>query len=228
MESGSKILIVEDEKKIAGWIKIYLEKAGFETSTAFDGAEGLKIYEEMQPDLILLDLMIPKIRGDEVCSRIRQKSDVPIIILTARNAKRDVLDGLERGADDYICKPFDPEELVGRIKAVLRRSRRSEPSMLQCGPLKYDRDTGVFTVDGEELPLSQAQLSIMMVFMENPNIILSRARLIESAFQSRFSGYERAIDNHIKRIRHLIHKKDFNPIKTIYGGGYKLECSKEK
>lgn len=224
MDRNSRILIIEDEKKIAQWIKIYLEKAGFETSTAYDGRDGLEMARNTKPDLILLDLMIPGIRGEEVCSRIRQRHDTPIIILTAKNTKRDLLNGLDRGADDYITKPFDPEELIGRIKALLRRSRKETARILQYGPLEYNRDEGVFSVNGELIELSQAQLSIMLVFMENPNVILSRSRLIELAFQSRFSGYERAIDNHIKRIRHLINRQDFNPIKTVYGGGYKLEC----
>ena len=224
MCSHDRILIIEDEKKIADWITIYLEKAGFRTSIALDGLEGLEKAEKINPDLILLDLMIPRVRGEEVCRRIRRKSDVPVIILTARNTKTDILNGLERGADDYICKPFDPEELVGRIRAVLRRSKKTVTNKLQCGPLEYDIDTGLFTVHGDKVILSQAQLAIMEVFMENPNMILSRDQIIESAYQSHFTGSDRAIDNHIKRIRQLINTRDFSPIKTVYGGGYKLEC----
>lgn len=219
-----KILVIEDEEKISRWITIYLEKAGYETITAYDGSEGLELVRSALPDLILLDLMIPKIRGEEVCNRIRQKNDVPIIVLTAKNTKRDIINCLDLGADDYISKPFDPDELISRVNAVLRRSAGETLSILKCGPMEYCREKGRLTIEGEEVAMSAAQLMILEVFMKNPNVIFSRAQLIESAFPSQFNGYERAIDNHIKRIRNLINRKDYNPIKTIYGGGYKLEC----
>lgn len=219
-----KILLIEDEVKIARWIVIYLEKAGYETAVAFNGLEGLEMADLVQPDLILLDLMLPRIRGEEVCARIRQKNVVPIIVLTAKNTKRDIVNCLDIGADDYITKPFDPDELVSRVNAVLRRSSGETVEVLRCGPMEYCKEKGSLKIDGEEIPMSTAQLMILEVFMKKPNVILSRAQLIESAFPSQFSGYERAIDNHIKRIRSLINSKDFNPIKTVYGGGYKLEC----
>lgn len=219
-----KILIIEDERKIAKWIKIYLEKAGYAPSVAYDGVKGLEMFKSQKPDLILLDLMIPRMKGEDLCIRIRRKSDVPIIILTAKDTKRDLLNCLDGGADDYMTKPFDPDELVSRINAVLRRSQNQTARILKCGPMEYNRDCGTLSVFEEEIPLSMAQRSILTLFMENPNIIFSRSQLIESAFQQQFNGYERAIDNHIKRIRNLINREGFQPIKTIYGGGYKLEC----
>ncbi len=224
MNNTPKILIIEDEKKIAGWIKIYLEQAGFSTEIAYDGVEGLNMIHTQNPDLIILDLMLPRMRGEEVCTRVRQKSNVPIIILTAKNTKSSLLNCLDSGSDDYMTKPFDPDELISRVNALLRRSYKQSSTIQKCGALELNRETGTFTVNGENIPLSAAQLSIMEIFMDNPNIILSRAKLIEIAFQSNFTGYERAIDNHITRIRNLINTKDFNPIKTIYGSGYKLEC----
>lgn len=219
-----KVLIIEDEEKISRWIAIYLEKAGYETIVASDGMAGLDSARKLRPDLILLDLMIPKIRGEEVCARIRKNDDVPIIVLTAKNTKRDIVSCLDLGADDYISKPFDPDELISRVNAVLRRSSGEILEILKCGPMEYCKDKGTLTIEGEEVVMSMAQLMILEVFLKNPNVILSRAQLIESAFPSQFNGYERAIDNHIKRIRNLINREGFNPIKTVYGGGYKLEC----
>jgi len=218
------ILIIEDETRIAEWIKIYLERAEFSTEIAFDGREGLKKARSYNPDLIILDLMLPFLDGMDLCRILRRESEVPIIMLTAKGAKEDRINGLDGGADDYIVKPFDPDELVVRVKAVLRRYKGQVQSVLTCGKITLDENTRDVLIDGETVKLSQAQFAILSAFMHHPNILLTRSQLIEQAFNNEFESFDRAIDTHIRRLRKLINRDNFEPIQTIYGAGYRLIC----
>ena len=221
------ILVIEDDIPSAKWIKIYLERAGYTTVLAYDGITGLEMAGKLNPTLILLDIMLPGLNGKEICNSVRKKSDVPIIMLTARGAKADRISGLEGGADDYIVKPFDPDELVVRIKSVLRRYKGNFKETINCGFLYLNTETYEISVKGNLINLSTAQYAIMNTFMKHPNIILTRNQLIEQSFDNGFEAYERAIDSHIRRLRKLIHEGDYQPLKTIYGSGYKLECPKK-
>ncbi len=221
---NNTILIIEDERRISEWIRIYLERSGYKAESSFDGQSGLVMARSLKPDLILLDLMLPRLNGMELCRILRMETDVPIIMLTSKGAKEDRISGLEGGADDYIVKPFDPDELVVRVKAVLRRSGGSVQNILTCGILSLNRDTSRVFLNDKEINLSHAQCAILSVFLHHPNIILTRNQLIEQAFDNNFEAYERAIDTHIRRLRKVINQEDFKPIQTIYGAGYKLVC----
>jgi len=214
------LLIIEDDSRIADWVKIYFERAGFNAETASDGEAGLMLARNMNPDLVVLDIMLPRMDGLRVCWILRQESDVPIILLTAKGEQLDRIKGLETGADDYIVKPFDPDELVARAEAVLRRASGRVRQALTCGILQLNERTKQVTLDGEQIKLSQAQFELLSVFMRHPNQVLTRYQLITLAFNNDFSGTERAIDTHIRRLRKLVHKGDFQPIQTVYGSGY--------
>ena len=218
------ILIIEDEKRIAQWIQVYLNRADFKAEIANDGKEGLRLARSVNPDLIILDLMLPQLSGEELCLILRRESDVPIIMLTSKSSKADRIKGLNGGADDYIVKPFDADELVVRVNAVLRRYKGQVQHLLSCGLLSLDEKSQMLSIDGEPVKLSRAQFEILSVFMHHPNTVLTRNQLIEQAFNNNFEAYDRAIDTHIRRLRKLIHKENFNPIQTVYGSGYKLVC----
>ena len=220
---SQKILIVEDEERIAHWTQRYFEKAGFTVSVAPDGKQGLQKARDEAPDLILLDLMLPEIDGMTICRTLRAESDVPIIMLTARGTQRDRIEGLELGADDYIVKPFDPEEAVARAKAVLRRAGGTTQSRLQAGEIALDLNSHSVTVAGEARALSHNQFALLATMMRHPNQVLTREQLIEAALAD-FDGFDRAIDTHIRRLRRQIETDSRNPryIHTVYGVGYKF------
>jgi DNA-binding response OmpR family regulator len=222
--TNRSVLIIEDDKRIAEWVKIYFERAGFLAEVTHDGQTGLERARTLIPDLIVLDLMLPGMDGMDVCQILRMESDVPIIMLTARGGQPDRVHGLERGADDYIVKPFDPDELVARAKAVLRRYHVRVQTTLSCGNLTLDESTQQVRVADQLIDLSQAQFAILAALMRHPNQVLSRAQLITLAFNNNFEGTDRAIDTHIRRLRKLIHQDDFQPIQTVYGVGYKFVC----
>lgn len=221
----ANILIVEDEVRSAQWMKTYLERAGFSAEIAHDGQSGLNAARRIDPDLILLDLRLPVINGNEVCRILRRESDVPIIMLTAKGSKEDRIQGLDGGADDYIVKPFEPEEVIGRIKAVLRRTLGQMKRELTCGPIRVDEEKETVFIGQDLISMSHAQFAIFNVFIKHPDVVLTRRQIIEMAFENNFDAYERAIDTHIRRLRKLIHNEDFEPIQTVYGGGYKLVCA---
>ncbi|MCD6396719.1 MAG: response regulator transcription factor [Spirochaetaceae bacterium] len=218
------ILVIEDDTSSAHWIKVYLERAGYAVVLSHDGVTGLESARKVNPAMIVLDIMLPGLDGREICRILRKESDVPIIMLTARGAKSDKIESLSEGADDYIVKPFDPDELIVRIKAVLRRYKGNVRSIIKCGLLYMDERSRKISIDGDQIELSKAQYTIMAVFMNHPNTILSRSQLIDQAFDTDFEAFDRAIDSHIRRLRKLIHRKNYEPIKTYYGSGYKLEC----
>ena len=182
--SKQHILIIEDEKRIAHWIKTYFERVDFTAEVANDGHTGLALALNSSPDLIVLDLMLPGLDGIEICNRVRRESDVPIIMLTAKGTQPDRINGLEIGADDYIVKPFDPEEVIARAKAVLRRTTGKVQQNLTCGGIVLDEKAQTVVVNHASVNLSQAQFALLSTFMRHPNQILTRDQLIALAFNS--------------------------------------------
>lgn len=222
------ILIVEDEKGISKIIKSYLEKEGYNVFQAFDGKEGLNYFENEEIDLILLDLMIPEISGEELIKEIRNKSNVPVIMVTAKVNEEDIINGLKLGADDYMTKPFSPKELVQRVKTVLRRIEkynipRADIIKTTDGRLEMDLEYNRFFKDGKEISLTKNEFQIVKTLFSNPNKIFTREEIIEITFGFDYDAYDRAIDTHIKNIRQKIEDNPKKPsyIKTIYGMGYK-------
>ena len=221
------ILIIEDDRRIANWIKVYFQRAGYNAEIAHDGQEGLASARSLAPDLIILDLMLPRLGGIEVCNRLRQESDIPIIMLTARESHVDRIKGLDSGADDYIVKPFNPDEVVARAKAVLRRAKSEVQQVLSCDRIRLNLTTRQVTVDSAPLSLSQAQYALLATFMRHPNQILTRDQLISLAFKNDFDGFDRAIDNHILRLRKQLRAAGHQPIETVYGSGYRFVVEEE-
>ena len=219
---NDSILIIEDEARIAAWLQRFFEDAGFAANVAADGEAGLAQARSLAPDLIILDLNLPGIDGLELCRILRRESAVPIIMLTAREAHGERIKGLESGADDYVVKPFDPEEVVARAKAVLRRVREQVRQVLTCGPVEIDERSQHASINGQPVKLSQAQFALLAVFMRHPNQLLSGDQLIDLAFRERFEGFDRAIDNHILRLRKQLALSGEQPIETVYGGGYRF------
>ncbi len=215
------VLIVEDETRIAQWVKTYFERAGFYAEVCADGRSGLQTARQLAPDIIVLDLMLPGMSGEAVCEALRRESDVPIIMLTAKGAHHDRITGLESGADDYMVKPFNPEELVARANAILRRVKGKVQNSLQCGPVSLDLGARVATLSGAPIALSVAQITLLETFMRHPNQVLTRNQLIEMAFEGNFDAFDRAIDSHIRRLRKVLHIENHEPIQTVYGAGYK-------
>ena len=216
------VLIVEDDTRIANWVKVYFERAGFSAEVTHDGESGLELARTLLPDLIILDLMLPRLDGVELCRILRRESDVPLIMLTAREAQDDRIIGLESGADDYIVKPFAPEEVIARADAVLRRVKGRVQQVMTHNNITLNETTRSVTVDGEPVPLSQAQIDLLSAFMRHPNQVLTRDQLIELAFDNDFEGFDRAIDNQIARLRKQISQGRNRPIETVYGAGYRF------
>ncbi|MYH61269.1 MAG: response regulator transcription factor [Caldilineaceae bacterium SB0675_bin_29] len=216
------VLIVEDDTRIANWVKVYFERAGFSAEVTHDGESGLELARTLLPDLIILDLMLPRLDGVELCRILRRESDVPLIMLTAREAQDDRIIGLESGADDYIVKPFAPEEVIARADAVLRRVKGRVQQVMTHNNITLNETTRSVTMDGEPVPLSQAQIDLLSAFMRHPNQVLTRDQLIELAFDNDFEGFDRAIDNQIARLRKQISQGRNRPIETVYGAGYRF------
>ena len=219
---GRTVLIIEDDTRIANWVKVYFERAGFSADVAYDGESGLALARDLAPDLVILDLMLPRLDGVELCRILRRESDVPIIMLTAREAPAERVMGLDSGADDYVVKPFDPDELIARAEAVLRRVNDRVQQVLTRGNITLNETTGVVTVDEEPVTLSQAQTALLSTFMRHPNQLLTRDRLIDLAFNDDFDGFDRAIDNQVARLRRQINRNGSQPIQTVYGAGYRF------
>jgi two-component system response regulator BaeR len=219
------ILIVEDETKIAELIRKYLKLEGYQSSHAKNGSEAISLYHKITPDLIILDIMLPDIDGLDVCEQLREFSDVPIIMLTARVEEVDRLIGFELGADDYVCKPFIPRELVARIRAILNRTLRvSTQKVLQSGNLALNISQHQVTVDSVKVKLTQNEFSLLKVLMSTPNKVFSRQELL-TATQGQYTDiYERTIDTHIKNLRKKLNQvaPQSNFIESIYGIGYRL------
>jgi two-component system, OmpR family, alkaline phosphatase synthesis response regulator PhoP len=229
------ILIVEDEAEIAQLIQLYLEKEGFACRTCRDGITAMQIFQELQPDLIVLDLMIPGLDGLEVCARIRQKpgaKDPYILMLTAKGEEIDRIIGLSTGADDYLVKPFSPRELVARVRALLRRTLRQggQTTGYQTPHFAIDTDQRVAHrqltgTAAETLDLTALEFELLSTFLSYPGRVWNRTQLIEKLWGSDFYGDERVVDTHVARLRKKIEPDPANPtfLKTVIGVGYKFE-----
>ena len=225
MDTGQMILVIEDEKKISGIVKAYLEKEGFRVRVAENGNEALTLFRE-SPDIIVLDLMLPDMTGEELCSTIRESSEVPIIMLTAKSGEEDRIKGLGIGADDYMVKPFSPRELVARVRAHLRRAGKTRKKILSYnrGSLRMDLERHEVMKEGAHLQLTLTEFKILTALAENHGRILSRNQIVNIVQGYDFEGYDRTIDAHVKNLRHKIEKDSKSPefIQTVYGVGYKF------
>lgn len=220
-----KILIIEDEPKIANVVRSYLEREGYQASIADTGEKALRLVKESY-DLIILDLMLPDIDGEDICVAIREISDLPIIMLTAKSSEDDRVKGLGMGADDYIVKPFSARELVARVKAHLRRTKKTEDRILSFnnGLLKIDTQSMEGIKGTSRIALTPTEFKILITLAERPQNVFSRSQLVNIVQGFDFEGYDRVIDAHIKNIRHKIEDDMQKPvfIKTVYGAGYRF------
>jgi DNA-binding response OmpR family regulator len=227
MDTGKKdsVLIVEDEKKISDITKAYLEREGFRVRVAENGKDALALVRE-EPDIVVLDLMLPDMPGEELCRIIRESSDVPIIMLTAKSGEEDRIKGLGIGADDYMVKPFSPRELVARVKAHLRRAGKTRKKVLSYnhGRLRMDLERHEVLKEDTLLQLTLTEFKILVSLAENHGRILSRNQIVNIVQGYDFEGYDRTIDAHVKNIRHKIETDSKSPefIQTVYGVGYKF------
>ena len=220
------ILIVDDEARIVKLVRDYLERAGFEVLAAHDGEAALTLARVEQPDLIVLDLMLPGVDGLDVCRRLRQESGVPIIMLTARVEEADRIVGLELGADDYVTKPFSPGELVARVRATLRRvqGQMGPATVIRAGDLELDTAALAATVAGEPVDLTPTEFQLLATLARQPGRIFSREQLLEAVHGIAFDGYDRSVDSHVKNLRRKIEPDPRQPryIHTVYGVGYRF------
>jgi len=217
------ILLVDDEHNIVDLARMYLEQEGFKVEAAYDGQVALDKVKSLQPALVVLDLMLPVVDGWEVCRRVRSTSDVPIIMLTARDDDVDKIVGLELGADDYVTKPFNPRELVARVKAILRRAGR-EPSgekPITLGNLSVDPARREVTAAGRPVELRTKEFDLLLVLAENRGLVLSRDKLLELAWGYDFAGQTRTVDVHVAHLRDKLAGSNVE-IETVWGVGYKL------
>lgn len=236
--SANKVLLVDDDPSIIEVLKLYFEKEGYQVVTCMQGDKAFAVFNTSKPDIIILDLMLSGTDGNDICREIRKTSDVPIIMLTARTDTLDKIIGLELGADDYIPKPFEPKEVLARVKAVLRRTeRRDNP---QAAPAEEEKNTDIITypgfsvdkiryvvtVDGNEIYMPPKELELLFFLASNPNRVFTREQLLENVWGYDFYGESRTVDVHIKRIREKIENPDREQnwcIKTVWSKGYKFE-----
>jgi DNA-binding response OmpR family regulator len=222
---AKRILVIDNEPKIVEICQDYLKKAGFDVVHAYDGPTGLAVAHHSQPDLVVLDLMLPGMDGLDVCRELRRDSNVPIIMLTARVEETDKLIGLELGADDYITKPFSPRELVARVRTVLRRGMGNpQADLIYAGDLALDRGHYTARFPDREVSLTPTEFELLATLASQPGRIFSRAQLLTAVRGVAFESYERAIDSHIRNLRHKIELQEGNPsyIITVHGVGYKF------
>jgi two-component system response regulator BaeR len=224
MNKSTSILIVEDEAKIASLLKDYLEKiGGYQTHWVARGDQAMQAFEDHKPDLVLLDLMLPGMDGLEVCKAIRANSQVPVIMVTALVEEIDRLLGLELGADDYICKPFSPREVVARVKAVLRRASSIEGEAIVPG-LKIDQQRHIASIDDKQLKLSPVEFALLTWLSEHPGQVFSRDQLMTAIYSDYRIVSDRTVDTHVKNLRRKLSdaSPDADLIESIYGVGYRL------
>ena len=219
-----KILVVDDESRMRKLVRDFLEREGFEVLEAGDGVEAMDLfYEEKEVALVILDVMMPKMDGWQTLREIRQTSQVPVIMLTARSEERDELQGLKLGVDQYISKPFSPKILVARVEAVLRRSHAvGVGEVLEAGGITVDKAAHQVKIDGKEIDLSFKEFELMAYFVENQGIALSREKILNNVWNYDYFGDARTIDTHVKKLRSKMGEKG-DYIKTIWGMGYKFE-----
>jgi DNA-binding response OmpR family regulator len=224
------ILVVEDESSIASFVSLYLKNAGYGVRTAATGGDALTQAAAQEPALIVLDLMLPDIDGIEVCKRIRQRSDVPILMLTARDEDVDKIIGLEVGADDYLTKPFNPRELVARVKSILRRAtperRERETEVIVHGDLRIDAGRREVHVVDEEIQLAPKEFDLLWELLDHRGLVLTRDQLLERVWGYTFAGDTRTVDVHVRQLRRKL--GDASPIVTVWGVGYKVAPAKDR
>jgi len=223
--AGKRVLVVDDDAKTVELVKLYLNRDGYRVFTAYDGVEALRLARESRPDLIVLDLMLPGIDGLEVCRTLRNESDVPNIMLTARTTDQDKLTGLGLGADDYVTKPFSPRELAARVRAVLRRLPGERgPDEIKVGELTVNLLKHEAYLADRPLNLTSVEFRLLGVLVKEPGRVFSRDQIVEKALGYDFEGFDRTVDVHILNLRRKLEADPSHPryIKTVYGAGYKL------
>lgn len=226
---AARILIVDDEAKIVEVVQSYLEDRGYSVYSAGDGSRALALFDEIHPSLVILDLMLPDMSGEEICRRLRLKSRVPVIMLTAKIEEQDILTGLDIGADDYVTKPFSPRQLVARVTALLRRTEEdtrplSSVISLFDGDLQIDYRSYQVRKNGVAVNLTPNEFKMLTTLLKYPQKVFTREELIEMVIGEDFEGYDRIIDTHIKNLRQKIETDSKNPryILTVHGIGYKF------
>ncbi|MBE5898007.1 MAG: response regulator transcription factor [Lachnospiraceae bacterium] len=225
---AAKILIADDESRIRKLVNDFLSREGYEIIEASDGKEALDVFYDKNPDLVILDVMMPKFTGLEVCKEIRESSGVPIIILTAKDTESDELSGFSSGADEYISKPFSPKILVARVNALLRRSSTFNiEDVLDAGKIHIDINAHLVSVDGSEIVLSVKEFELLCYFINNQGIALSREKILDNVWDYDYFGDARTVDTHVKKLRAKL-KEYGKYIQTIWGMGYKFEVKEEK
>ncbi len=223
---SKKILVVDDERKIVDIVRAYLEREGYRVIVAYDGKEALDLARTEAPDLVILDLMLPEISGWDVCRTLRSRSNVPIIMLTARDDDTDKIVGLELGADDYVTKPFNPKELVSRVRAVLRRAEgiADKRNKIEFADLSIDLERHEVRRGDKLIELTPTEFELLKVLAEAPGRVYSRMQLLDKVQGEAYEGYDRTIDSHIKNLRRKVERDPDRPhyIITVRGVGYKL------
>ena len=224
----TRIMVVEDEESFSEALAFMLQREGYEVEVAADGNVALEVYEQRGADLILLDLMLPGLSGLEVCRQIRTRSQVPIIMLTAKDGEIDKVVGLEIGADDYVTKPFSSRELLARVRSVLRRHGEPEElvaSTVEAGPVRMDVDRHVVTVRGEQVAMPLKEFDLLELLVRNAGRVLTRAQLIDRVWGADYVGDTKTLDVHVKRLRAKVEPDPANPVHlvTVRGLGYKFE-----
>jgi two-component system response regulator RegX3 len=222
------VLVIEDEESFRDALQFMLSREGFDVILAPNGAEGMKLFDAKNPDIVLLDLMLPEVSGTEVCKYIRTKSSTPVIMLTAKDTEIDKVVGLELGADDYVTKPFSTRELLARIKAVLRRGGEFEVDSIgtiELGPVRMDVERHALTVDGNPVSIPLKEFELLEFLMRNSGRVLTRGQLMDRVWGSNYVGDGKTLDVHIKRIRSKIEPDPANPVylTTVRGLGYRFE-----
>ncbi|MFC2060444.1 response regulator transcription factor [Chloroflexota bacterium] len=226
--ANKRVLVVDDDAKTVELVKLYLNRDGYRVLTAYNGIDALRLARESHPDLIVLDLMLPGLDGLQVCRTLRNESDVPIIVLTAKTTEQDKLIGLDLGADDYVSKPFSPKELAARVRAVLRRipeeALRRGPVEVTQGELTINFIKHDASLAGKSLNLTPIEFKLLGVMVREPGRVFNRAQLIDKVFGYEFEGFDRTVDVHILNLRRKLEPHPNLPryIKTVYGEGYKF------
>ena len=224
MSVKQKILIVDDDEHISELISLYLIREGYDTKEVHDGRSAVEAFLSYNPDLIMLDIMLPVMDGYEVCKEVRKTSSVPIIMLTAKSDEKDELLGFELGVDEYISKPFSPKILVARVEAILRRTNALDDGDIEVGGICINQSAHEVKIDGKQIELSFKEFELLTYFVTNQGVALSRERILNNVWNYDYFGDARTIDTHVKKLRSKLGEKG-EYIKTIWGMGYKFEVS---
>ena len=225
----TRVLVVEDEESFSEALSFMLRKEGFEVGVAATGTDAVSVFDQQGADVVLLDLMLPGMSGIEVCQALRRKSNVPIIMVTAKDGEVDKVVGLELGADDYVTKPFSPRELVARIRALVRRTAEPEellPAVLEAGPVRMDVERHVVSVDGRTVAMPLKEFELLELLLRNAGRVMTRGMLIDRIWGSDYVGDGKTLDVHVKRLRAKIERDPAEPVHlvTVRGLGYKFEA----